>query len=212
MKIGIIGSGNIGGNLGLHLAQAGNEVFFSSRHPEELQDLVQQAGEHARAGTVQEAAQFGELIVLATPFGKIPEVAQEAGPLAGKIIIDTTNPYENRDGEIAAKVNQNPDLRASEYTAQHFPEAHVVKAFNTIYYVNLRDKAFQPEGYRMAVPYAGDDAQAKKVVAQLLEDMGFDGVDIGSLSQSDVMEPDGILYTRVLQTEEIKRLLEEERE
>lgn len=212
MKIGIIGSGNIGGNLGLHLAQAGHEVLFSSRHPEALQDLVQKAGEQARAGTVQEAAQFGEVIVLAIPFGKIAAVAREVGSLAGKTLIDTTNPYEGRDGEIAAKVKKGSNLRASEYTAQQFPQTHIVKAFNTIYYVNLRDKAFQPEGYRVAVPYAGDDAQAKKIVAQLLEDMGFDGVDIGNLSQSDLMEPDAILYNRVLHREEVKRLVQEERE
>lgn len=212
MKIGIIGSGNIGGNLGLHLAQAGHEVFFSSRHPEELQDLVQQAGEHARAGTVQEAVQFGELIVLAIPFGKIAEVAQEVGSLSGKILIDTTNPYESRDGEIAAHVKKDPNLRASEYTAQQFPQAHVVKAFNTIYYINLRDKAFQPEEYRTAVPYAGDDAQAKKTVAQLLKDIGFAGIDVGSLSESDVMEPEAILYNRALRPEEVKRLLQEKRE
>lgn len=212
MKIGIIGSGNIGGNLGHHLAQAGHEVLFSSRHPEKLQGLVQKAGAHARAGTVQEAAQFGEVIVLSIPFGKIPEVAQEAGSLAGKTLIDTTNPYEGRDGEIAAKVKQDLNLRASQYTAQHFQQAHVVKAFNTIYYVNLRDKAFQPEGFRMAVPYAGDDTEAKKIVAQLLEDIGFDGVDIGNLSQSDVMEPDAILYNRVLHKDEVKRLVQEERE
>lgn len=207
MNVGIIGSGNIGSNLGRHLAKAGHTVLFSSRHPEELQSLAEEIGENARVGSVKEAAEFGQLIVLAIPFKYIPDTSEEVGRLTGKIVIDATNPYPQRDGKLAEDVLANEEITASQYTAQQFPEAHVVKVFNTVYHVNLRDKAFAPEGQRMAVPYAGDNAEAKQMIAQLLEDIGFAGVDVGTLAESSIMEPGAALYNKVLTPKEARSLI-----
>lgn len=132
MKIGIIGSGNIGATLGQHWASAGHQVMFSSRHPEELKSMADRVG--AQVGATEEAARFGEVILLATPFGKNAEVAQQVGPLDGKVLIDATNPYPQRDGEVAQRVIDNEALTATGWTAQQFSGARVVKAFNSIYF------------------------------------------------------------------------------
>jgi predicted dinucleotide-binding enzyme len=207
MNVGIIGSGNIGSNLGQHLAKAGYSVTFSSRHLEKLQYLADEIGQKAKVGTVKEAADFGQIIVLAIPFKYISDTATQVGELSGKILIDTTNPYPQRDGQVAAEVLANIDITASQYTAQQFPTASVVKVFNTIYYVNLRDKAFATERNRMAVPYAGDHAEAKQTIAQMLTEIGFAGVDIGTLAESSVMEPGAVLYNKVLSSQEVRSLI-----
>lgn len=115
MKIGIIGSGNIGGNLGKHWIKAGHEVMFSSRHPEELKPMASEVG--AQTGTTIEAAAFGEVILLAIPFGKVPELAQEIGSLDRKILIDAGNPYPHRDGDMAQKVIDDESQTATGYVA-----------------------------------------------------------------------------------------------
>lgn len=207
MNVGIIGSGNIGSNLGRHLAKAGYPVMFSSRHPKELQPLADEIGQNAKVGTVKEAADFGQIIVLAIPFKYISDTAAQVGALSGTVLIDATNPYPQRDGQVAEEVLADPDITASQYTAQQFLGASVIKVFNTVYYVNLREKAFAPEGSRMAVPYAGDDQEAKQVIDQLLDKIGFAGVDIGSLAESGVMEPGAVLYNKVLSPEEVRALI-----
>ncbi len=208
MKAGIIGSGNIGGNFGIHLAKAGHEVMFSSRHPEQLTELQEKAGPNAQTGTPDEAAVFGEIIVLSIPFKSIEKVAKDlAGVLREKIIIDTCNPYPGRDGEIATEVINNPNLRQSAYTAQQFPHSKIVKALNTIYYVHLRDYAFPPAGNRFALPIAGDDPAAKNEVTRLLKDIGFDVVDVGTINDSEVMEVDQLLYNKPMPAREMKEKL-----
>jgi len=208
MKVGIIGSGNIGGNFGIHLAKAGHEVMFSSRHPEQLTELQEKAGPNAQTGTPDEAAVFGEIIVLSIPFKSIEKVAKDlAGVLREKIIIDTCNPYPGRDGEIATEVINNPNLRQSAYTAQQFPHSKIVKALNTIYYVHLRDYAFRPAGNRIALPIAGDNPAAKNEVTRLLKDIGFDVVDVGTINDSEVMEVDQLLYNKPMPAREMKEKL-----
>ena len=209
MKIGIIGSGNIGGNFGIHLAKAGHEVMFSSRHPEQLTALKEEAGPNAQTGTPDKAAVFGEVVVLSVPFKAIEKVARETGVLLrSKVIIDTCNPYPDRDGEVATRVINDPALRQSGYTEQQFPHSKVVKALNTIYYVHLRNYAFRPAENRIGLPIAGDDPEAKKVVSQLLQDIGFDAVDVGTLDNSTVMEVDQLLYGQLLSAKAIKEKLD----
>jgi predicted dinucleotide-binding enzyme len=128
MKIGIIGSGNIGGTSGQHWAKAGHEVMFSSRNPEALKPMA--TAMDAQTGTVQEAATFGEVILLAIPFGKIPDLAQQIGRLDHKILIDATNPYPQRDGDVARQVIEDKSQTATGYVASQFPGAHTIKAFN----------------------------------------------------------------------------------
>ena len=209
MKIGIIGSGNIGGNIGKHWAKAGHEVMFSSRHPEELKDMADEVG--AKVGTTEEAAEFGEVILLAIPYGKVPDVAQQIGSLDNKILIDAGNPYPNRDGEIAQKVIDDESQTATGYVASLFPKAKTVKAFNSVHYKVFADRAFKEGDERIAVQICSNDEQAKKTVKQLIEDMGFAPQDLGDLSQGALFEPDAPLYNQNLKIAEAEKLLKQVR-
>ncbi len=143
MKIGIIGSGNIGGSLGKHWAKAGHEVIFSSRHPEKLNDLVNQSDGNAKAVSIKEAFEANaDVYLLAMPFKAIDKLSElYAGEYGNKIIIDATNPYPERDGAMAQEVRDS-NSNASEYTAMKFNTAKTSKAFNTIYADHLKNKAF----------------------------------------------------------------------
>lgn len=175
MNIGIIGSGNIGGTAGTLWARHGHEIMFSSRHPEQLADLVQQAGPHAQTGTIAEAAAWGDVVLVAIPFGLYATLPAEQ--LAGKIVIDATNYSPQRDGRI--------DLHggtSSELIAQHLHQARLVKAFNTMYFETLRTGGRPADDSdRLVLFLAGDDADTKQVVAQLIDEIGFTPIDTGGL-------------------------------
>jgi 8-hydroxy-5-deazaflavin:NADPH oxidoreductase len=205
MKIGIIGSGNIGGTLGKHWAKAGHEVMFSSRHPEELETMAKEV--NAKVGRLEETAAFGDAVLLAIPFGKIPEVAGQVGSLNGKIVIDATNPYPQRDGDMARRVIEDESLTATGYVATQFPGIPVVKAFNSIYFQVLAQQAFQSGADRVAVQIASDDPKAKQTVKQLIEDIGFAAQDIGNLENSGIFEPNAPLYNQNLKITEAEKLL-----
>ena len=196
MNVSIIGSGNIGGTLGKHWAQAGHSVMFSSRHPKELQSLADSVG--AQTGTVEEAARFGDVILLATPFGQNAEVAEQTGSLDGKILIDASNPYPQRDGEVAQRVIDDDAQTATGWTAQQFPGARVVKAFNSIYFKVLENQAFQTGDDHIAVQMVSDDEAAKDTVKQLLHDIGMVAHDLGELANGKYFEPDAPLYNKNL--------------
>ncbi len=211
MKIGIIGSGNIGGNLGKHWAKAGHKVIFSSRHPEELKSLVETAGENAEALSVKDAFEVNaDVYLLAVPFKALDNLSENyKGLYANKVIIDATNPYPERDGEIAQEV-RDAGYNASEYTAKKFATANTVKAFNTIYADHLRDRAFRKED-KLTIPYAAQNKETKKVVKQLIEDIGFDSLYIGHLSDTKVMDPDEAVYGKSLPKDKLKRLVDEKK-
>jgi 8-hydroxy-5-deazaflavin:NADPH oxidoreductase len=181
MRIGIIGAGHIGGTLARHFVSAGHEVAVSnSRGPETLADLVTELGGRARAMTAQDAASFGDVVVVSVPFGRYRELPTKG--LAGKVVIDTNNYYPGRDGHF-------PELdtdrtTSSELLQAHLPGARVVKAFNAIYWQNLRDLG-RPSGdpQRLGIPISGDDAAAKRDVAELIDQIGFDTVDAGTLAE-----------------------------
>src|SRR5689334_8824188 len=176
MKIGFIGSGNIGGAIGELLAKAGHEVFFSSRNPENLKPLVARVGPKARAGTSKEAIAFGDVVFLGVPFSSMPQIGQDyAAALKGKIVLDAGNPNVRRDGAIAeAAVAKGAGLA----TAELLPGARIVRAFN-----QLNNKVFLSEahraGERLAVPIAGDDKEALSVASRLVTDAGFEPVVVG---------------------------------
>ena len=133
-KIGIVGSGRIGGNLGILLARAGHEIVFSSRHPETLKDLVKTAGHKACAGSVAEAIAIGDVIVLSLPLKALPALdAETKDALKGKIVIDTSNPYPERDGKIAEEARREPG-GTGIVVASLLPGARIVRAFNTVYF------------------------------------------------------------------------------
>jgi hypothetical protein len=207
MKIGIIGSGNIGGTLGKHWAKAGHEVMISSRHPEELEPMAKQI--NAQVGTTEAAAAFGDVILLAIPFGKIPDVAQQVRPLHDKILIDATNPYPQRDGEIARQVIEDDSQTATGYVATQFAGIPVVKAFNSIYFKVLDEQAFQSGDDRIAVQVCSDDPQAKQTVMQLIEEIGFAPQDLGNLQNSLIFEPNAPLYNQNLKIKEAEARLQQ---
>ena len=207
MKIGIVGSGNIGGNIGKNWAKAGHQVMFSSRHPEELKAMADEVG--AKVGKTEEAVEFGEVILLAIPYGKVPDVAQQVGNLSGKILIDAGNPYPQRDGEMAQKVIDDESQTATGYIASLFPEAKTVKAFNSVFYEVFAEQAFKKGNERIAVQICSDNESAKATVKQLIEDMGFAPQDLGSLDKGVLFEPNAPLYNQNLKITEAEKLLSE---
>lgn len=181
LRIGIIGTGKIGGALARHWVAAGHEVFVSSRHPEELQGLVKQLGPRARAGTPRQAAAFGSIVLVSVPYGAMPQLGVDlSGELAGKVIIDTSNPVEGRDGPRAAEWQRKG---AGVSTAELLKSPRVVRAFNCIPAASLANQANRKPA-RLAIPIGGDDASAVGIAERLVRDAGFDPVMVGSLARS----------------------------
>ena len=181
LKIGIIGTGRIGGALARHWVNAGHEVFMSSRHPEELEPLAKELGPKAHVGLPREAAAFGSVVLVSVPYGAMPQIGTDfAAELAGKVIIDTSNPVERRDGAQAVEWNRKG---AGVSTAELLKNDRVVRAFNCIPAASLAGQANrQPE--RIAIPIGGDDAAAIAIAERLIREAGFDPVLIGTLAQS----------------------------
>jgi predicted dinucleotide-binding enzyme len=178
MNIGILGAGNIGANAARLLAKAGHDVWIAnSRGPQSLDDLVVDIGSNAKAATPSDAVAFGDIVLFALPWTAAEEVIPEAGPYDGKIVIDAMNPY-TKDFEI----EDLGDRTSSEITKTLVPGARLVKAFNTMYYRRLASEG-KPRGAagRLAIPVAGDDAEAKAIVMQIIDEIGFDAVDSGNL-------------------------------
>jgi hypothetical protein len=193
MRIGIVGAGMIGSTVAKLWVEAGHEVRLASRHPNELQPLVQRLGERASAGTPAETAEFGEVVMLALPIKAIPELARELAPLlAGKIVLDTGNAYEQRDGQLARDATRDPRGTAG-WTAAHFPGSRWVKAFNTVYYKTLEKEAHR-KGDQVGIALAGDDRGALDVAAALVRDAGFDPVIVGELANGKEIEPSSRVY------------------
>ncbi|NNN09192.1 MAG: NAD(P)-binding domain-containing protein [Acidimicrobiaceae bacterium] len=193
MKIGIIGAGNIGGNLTRRLTHLGYDVAVAnSRGPETLSELVQQTG--ARAVSASEAAMGADVVVVTIPEKNVPNLPAGflAGANPGAIVIDTGNYYpQQRDGLISAIEDGTTESRWVSEEIGH----PVVKAFNGIYAANLIERA-RPDGAsdRMALPVAGDDATAKKIVMDLVDSLGFDPVDAGSIDDSWRQQPGTPVY------------------
>jgi predicted dinucleotide-binding enzyme len=201
--IGLIGSGHIGSQLArLAVAHGYDVVLSNSRGPATLSALAAELGPKARAGTVSEAASAGDIVVVTIPLKGISSVP--AAPLAGKIVIDTNNYYPERDGHIAELDNES--ATTSELLQRHLPASKVVKAFNHIQAAALTADA-QPAGTpnRRALAIAGDDAAAKAVVARLIDEFGFDVVDIGPLKDSWRIQRDTPGYGPRRNADELKR-------
>jgi len=203
MRIGMIGAGLIGSTVGRLWVEAGHEVRFASRHPEQLAPLVQPLGERASTGTVVEAAQFGDVVMLTVPLKAIPQLARElAALLVGKIVLDTGNAYTQRDGETANDATKHPRGSAG-WAAEMFPRSRWVKAFNTVYYKTLEAQAHR-DGDRVGIPLAGDDAEALAIAAQLVRDAGFDPVIVGVLDRGKEFEPDTRTYNTGMSGKELR--------
>jgi hypothetical protein len=190
--LGLIGSGNIGGTLARLAVDAGLDVVLSnSRGPETLSALASELGSRASAGTAEDAAAAGDQVVVTIPFKNLRQVPR--APLAGKVVLDTGNYYPQRDGQIAEL--DAGTTTSSELLQRHLQRSRVVKVFNNIYFEHLRSLA-RPSGApdRTALPIAGDDPEAKAQATALLDTLGFDAVDAGTLAESWRMEPDTPVY------------------
>jgi predicted dinucleotide-binding enzyme len=205
MKIGILGAGNIGAVAARLFVGAGHEVAVSnSRGPESLRELVAELGPKAQALTIADASEFGEAILLAVPW-RSPEALPHPELLRNKIVIDAMNPYHPDGGfyDLAGSTS-------SEIVLGRVPGSRLVKAFNTIYYVHLADRGRKdlPLDDRHTIYVAGDDTEAKKVVARLIEEIGFAAVDTGSLREGGrLQEPNSPIYDKTYNAREAREFL-----
>ncbi|MGH2995612.1 MAG: NADPH-dependent F420 reductase [Gaiellaceae bacterium] len=203
MRIGIIGAGKIGGTLAGQFVGAGHEVAVSnSRGPATLENLVAELGERAQALTVEDAARFGDVVVVSVPFGRYRELPTDG--VAGKVVIDTNNYYPGRDGHFEEL--DSDDTTSSELLQAHLSDARVVKAFNAMQWQHLRDFG-RPSGdpERVGIPISAGDEAAKRTVSELIDQIGFDAVDAGSLAEGGRKhQPGSPVYTADLLTGELR--------
>ena len=204
MRIGVIGSGHLGGTIGGLWVKAGHSVFFSSRHPEEMKDMVAGLGTLAQAGTVDKAIAFGDVLLIAVPYGAVPQVGQEYGTaLKGKIVLDACNAVPARDGAIAEEVERNGIGVTSQ---KYLPDTRLVRAFNTLSYMIFAREANRPAP-KLAVPIAGDDAEAVQIAAALVRDAGFDPVVVGKLADASRFQRGTPGYGQAVTAAELKQKL-----
>jgi predicted dinucleotide-binding enzyme len=202
LKIGIIGSGNIGGTIGGLWVKAGHPVLFSSRHPEELTKLTSELGPLAKAGTVEEALTFGDAVLLAVPYKAIPQLSKDYGPkFAGKIVLDACNAVAARDGEELLKETKEKGI--GNTTAAYFPGAKVVRAFNFMSVRIFQKEAHRP-GEPMAIPIAGDDPHAIAVAQGLVRAAGFEPVAV-PLARAQEFAQGGPIYGQQLTAKELRQ-------
>ncbi len=185
LKIGMIGSGNVGSALGGVWARAGHPVMFSSRHLEEDKRLAAKVGAKARAGTPQEAAAFGDVLVFAVPSGALPELGESLkDSIKGKVVIDACNPFPRRDGEIAERARAKG---AGLMSAELLPGARIVRAFNAVGADRMAEVHEEPG--RVGMPIAGDDDEALEIASKLIREIGFEPVRIGGLEMGKYLMP-----------------------
>jgi predicted dinucleotide-binding enzyme len=189
LKIATIGAGREGGALGALFVKTGHSVMFSSRHPEQLKDMVTGLGPSAKAGTVAEAVAFADVVLLVVPYTAIAEIGKEHGAAlaAKKLVIDVSNPIARRDGEELVK-QVNEQGGAGVATQKALPGAHLVRGFNAIGFGQLTELAHRP-GEPAAVPIAGDDQAALKLALELIKEIGFEPVVVGGLAIGKYLVP-----------------------
>jgi 8-hydroxy-5-deazaflavin:NADPH oxidoreductase len=207
MNLAIIGAGNIGGTLGRLWVRAGHRVTFGVREPARLQALLAELGPAAQAGTPRDAARAGTVLVFAGPYGAWPEFSRaHLDALKGKLVVDAANPYAARDGAVVGAV-AHMGGGAGSYTAHLLPGAQVVKAFNSVYWMDLRDQAHRA-GEPLGMPMAGDHDAAIGVVAQLATEAGFEPVWVGGMARSAVLDPGGAIFAKSMTAAQIRAALQ----
>ena len=203
MRIGIIGSGTMGGPIGLLWAEAGHQVLYSSRNPDQLMDLVQSAAPRASAGYADAAAFFGEVVLLAVPPVAIPQIGEDFVHLMqGKVVIDISNPRLDREGPIT---NEWLAMGTGLAMAQYLPGVRLVKAFNTLGSRMLQNPI--SNGERIGVPIAGDDDEAVAIAASLVRDAGFDPVIVGPLARASEFDRGSPVWVTGMSAREIREAL-----
>lgn len=203
-KIGIIGTGHIGGALAKLWVASGHEVLLSSRHPEELKTLAESLGPRAHVGTPREAAVFGDVVLVSVPYKALPQIGQDLkAELAGKVVLDTCNPYPERDGPMAVEVRKEGTGVASP---RFLPGVRLVRAFNAIGWRDLEHEAHR-QGEPIAIPLAGDDGPALAVAARLVSDAGFAPVVVGNLSRAREFDVGTMPYSHLLTVAQLRAAL-----
>lgn len=205
MSIGVIGSGRLGSTIGGLWVKAGHPVLFSSRHPDELKDMVAKLRPLAKAGTVADAIAFGTALLIAVPYNALPKIGEEnRDALKGKIVLDACNAVASRDGaDLRGEVDRNGIGITSQ---KYLPGAHVVRAFNTLSYMILDREANRADP-RLAIPIAGDDAKAVDVASQLVRDAGFEPVVVGKLADASRFQQGRPGYGQNVTAAELRRTL-----
>jgi predicted dinucleotide-binding enzyme len=194
----------MGSTIGTLWVKAGHPVLFSSRHPEELKELVAGLGPLAKAGTPDEAIAFGDAILMAVPYKAYPQLGQDYGKaLSGKVVLDAGNAVERRDGELASEARESGIGLTS---AKYFPGVRIVRAFNTLGYTILARTAHRKEGL-IAIPIAGDDDAAVRVASELIRDAGFDPVVVGGLDRAKEFATGAPGYGQEVTAPELRRRL-----
>jgi predicted dinucleotide-binding enzyme len=195
MRVGILGSGLMGGKLGTLFARAGHQVVFSySRSSKKLEKIAREAGRNARAGTPQEAAQDADVLLLAVHWSRVSDVLRKAGDVSGKVVVSCSLPMNAADTDLVVGRTSS----GAERLARKVPRARVVAAFGTVPSEVLfgvfeaRKRARRP-----SLVYYGDDAKAKQVAAALIRDVGFDPVDAGRLRVARYAEPFTLLVAQL---------------
>ena len=190
LKIAFIGAGHMGKGLGALLVEAGHEVMFSSRHPEDLRSQLQGLGARAHVGTVAEAVNWGDVVFLTLPYNGMPGLAREhGGKLAAKpLVVDVSNPFPERDGEVGVTATENG---AGIYLKTLIPGIKVVRAFNAINWTKLPEFARRQGKDKVAAPILGDDKAAIALAEKLISEMGFVPVLVGGLEKSRYTMPRG---------------------
>jgi len=202
IKIGIIGSGRIGGTVGELWLKAGHEVMFSSLDLEHDKALAARLGAGAHAGTNKEAGAFGEVLFVAVPYAALPQVGRDLGDLLkGKVVLDACNPIPGRDGDMALEAKAKGTGVASP---QFLPGARLVRAFNSVGYTSLQSQAHRA-GEKVAIPLAGDDAQALQTAARLVQDAGFEPVTVGPLARAKEFDAGTPAFGKALTAAELRR-------
>jgi predicted dinucleotide-binding enzyme len=181
LKIGIVGSGRLGGTVGTLWAKAGHTVMFSGLDLDEVKKLAASVGPNARAGTPEEAARFGDVVLTAVPYGALPAVGKQLAPLMkGKVVLDASNPVPQRDGEVGVAARAKGTGVAS---AEYLPGVRLVRAFNSVGF-GILAKETNRAGEKVAIPLAADDKGALEVARRLVQDAGFEPVVIGGLARA----------------------------
>ena len=194
-KIGVIGSGKIGGTIGGLWIKAGHPVLFSSRHPEGLKDMVAGLGSLAQAGSVDQAVAFGDVLFIAVPYGALPQVGQQhAAAMKGKVMLDACNAVAGRDGQALADEVERDGIGV------------VVRAFNTMGFGVFAKEAHRPDP-KLAIPIAGDDPEAVQIAAGLVRDAGFDPVVVGKLADARRFQRGQPGYGQQVSAAELKQKL-----
>lgn len=204
LRIGVIGSGRVGGTIGTLWVKAGHEVMFSSLDLEHDRRLAASIGPGARAGTPKEAAAFGEVLFFAVPYAALPGLGRDlAAEIKGKIVLDASNPIPSRDGPMAREALAKGTGAAS---SEFLPGARIVRAYNEVGYARMRDDAHRA-GERLGIPIAGDDTQAVKTAARLVRDAGHEPVVVGGLARAREFDYGTPVFGRPMTAAELRKAL-----